>query len=292
MSREDAEAGQAAYRAKQGSTQSGVRKAYAGLGDDTTFSRFVKIPGVARHRKAPNGQLWLLNMKHRVLELGRSIFYRKGVKPVSAVKRVLVSGHSNVKIGRDVRKGKLFRDYWIYTLTLEERATCPRSCGHWESCYGNNMPWAKRIEHGKPLLRALENEIRDLLFTKWGRPRPRVGILIRLHALGDFWSPEYVAFWDGMLKLHPRLAVFGYTARRLDDPIGYAIARVKYRHGRRFAIRYSDGGFDDDCTVSIREEDECPPDAFICPEQTGKTRGCGTCGLCWNSTRNVAFLEH
>lgn len=198
-----------------------------------------------------------------------------------------MSGYSNVKIGRDIRAGKPFRGYWLYTLTLEERATCPRTCQHWVTCYGNNMPFAKRIEHGHALLRQLEWEIPRLL-----NQRGRAGVMVRLHALGDFYSVQYVAFWDVMLQMHPNLAAFGYTARRRDDPIGAAIAVVKARHGRRFAIRWSDGCEDEDCTVSLAPGVERAPGAFTCPEQTGKTAACATCGLCWNTTKNVAFMDH
>ena len=286
LTREEALAGLAAYEAKHG--KRGTRKAYAALGDDTTLSRFVKIKGSghAGARKSRSGQLWLLDMRHKALELGRSIFKNKGVKPPSEMKRLLVSGHSNVKIGRDVRKGKLFRGYWIYTLTLEERATCPRTCHHWETCYGNNMPWATRVEHGPALMRALEVELRDLLAK-----RGRVGILVRLHALGDFYSVEYVHFWRRMLDTFPNLAIFGYTARR-GDPIAYALQGMQWTHGDRFRIRWSDGGLAQNCTVSVRTEGEAPADSFTCPEQTGKTACCATCGLCWNTSKNVAFLEH
>lgn len=283
MSRADAEALLARYMAQHGDR--GIRKAYAGLGDDCTLSRFVKTGKVERKPKARTRPL--PGFAHPAVEAGRSLFHRNGVKPPDAVKNLLVSGHANVKIGRDVRKGKLFRGYWIYTLTLEERATCPRTCHHWVTCYGNNMPWAKRVQHGPRLLRILETEIRQLL----GK-RNRAGILIRLHALGDFYSPEYVAFWDAMLRMHPRLAVYGYTARRRGDPIGDAVATVKARHGARFAIRWSDGGEDTDCTVSVVTEDSVPAGAFACPEQTYKTAACATCGLCWGTTKNVAFVEH
>jgi hypothetical protein len=47
------------------------------------------------------------------------------VKAVDQVASLLVSGHSNIKIGRDVRKAR-FRGYWIYTLSLEERKDVPR----------------------------------------------------------------------------------------------------------------------------------------------------------------------
>lgn len=265
-----------------------VRKAYASKGDDSTFSRWVKVPKEERKGGTDKRKQFRLpgTIMHGAIAAGRSLFHRKGVKPVSDVKNVLVSGHNNVKIGRDVRKGKLFRGYWIYTLSLEERATCPRTCRHWETCYGNNMPYAKRIEHGPALEAQLAREIPALLSVR-GRP----GILVRLHALGDFYSVGYVEFWDRMLRTYPNLAVYGYTARRLDDPIGLAVAWLKAAHGERFAVRYSDGGAALDCTLSVRTADPVP-DAFLCPEQTGATAGCGTCGLCWGTRRNVAFVEH
>lgn len=284
MSREDALASLARYQAKHPG-QTHIRKAYAGLGDDTTLSRFVKSGRVEHKPKARTRAF--PGFAHPAVEAGRSLFHRKGVKAPDDLKNMLVSGHANVKIGRDVRKGRLFRGYWIYTLSLEERATCPRTCNHWQTCYGNNMPWANRVQHGPRLLRRLEAELAQLLKT-----RNRAGVLVRLHALGDFYSPEYVAFWDAMLKLHPRLAIYGYTARRRGDPIGDAIAKVKGIHGERFAVRWSDGGEAEDCTVSIMDEAGCPPGAFVCPEQSNRTAACATCGLCWNTTKNVAFMEH
>jgi hypothetical protein len=220
------------------------------------------------------------------------VFHRKGVKPVSAFKRLLVSGHSNRKIGRDVRVGRLFRGYWIYTLTLEERATCPSTCHHWRTCYGNNMPWAKRVEHGPELEAAIRKEISERMLVVHQNRSPVTGLLVRLHALGDFYSVSYVRLWNELLYKYPKLAVFGYTARRPGDPIGDAIAELKRKHGRRFAIRWSDGKAAEDCTVSVSPGAPKPADAFMCPEQTGKVDGCGKCGLCWNKTRNVAFMEH
>lgn len=283
LSREDAVRSLARYEEEHG--KKGTRKAYAALGDDVTLSRFVKTGHVEKPRKFKNQRL--PGFEHPAVIAGRSIFSNKGVKSPDDVANVFVSGHANVKIGRDVRKGKLFRGYWIYTLTLEERATCPRTCHHWATCYGNNMPFAKRLKHSQRLERRIERDVAQLLNVKG-----REGILIRLHALGDFYSERYVALWDALLKLHPRLAVYGYTARRPGDPIGDAIAKVKAIHGPRFAIRYSDGGEDEDCTVSIMSADDCPPSAFVCPEQSGKTRCCATCGLCWNTDKNVAFVEH
>lgn len=252
----------------------GMRKAYASKGDDVTLTRWIKLP--ERHQTG-----------HKTTPMPATAIgtrFKTRVLRVDQMAGLLVSGHSNVKLGRDVRKAR-FRGYWIYSLSLEERATCPASCQHWETCYGNAMPLAKRIDHRDPaFLPALEAEIDRLLKTK-----SRKGILIRLHALGDFYSLAYIAFWRRMLETHDRLAIFGYTAHPVTSVEGLAINRM---NSERCCIRFSNGGRGHMSTVSIKDPAECPPDAFICPEQTDRTTCCATCGACWSTTKNVAFLEH
>lgn len=274
--------------------QTHMRKTYAVLGDDTSYSRFVKIKGAVKKLKGYKNRP-IPGLGNPAVEAGRSIFYRKGVKQPGEVTNLLVSGHNNIKIGNDVRRGKLFRGYKIFTLALEERATCPRSCHHWYSCYGNNMPYSPRIDHRDPvaLMLNLEAEIE----TRLAR-RGTVGILIRLHVLGDFFSPEYVNFWGRMLHEHPNLAIFGYTAHAPNkngnswEDCGTAILHFKQIYGRRFAIRWSNGKAPGDRALPIVRADARPAGAFICPEQTDRVDGCGKCGLCWNTDKDVAFLEH
>lgn len=282
-----------------GAILGGVRKAFASKGDDVTFSRFVKLkPGEVnpdvpadkpRRTHTAKRQWKLPGFANPSIEAGRSIFHRKGVKPVSAMKSVLVSGHANVKIGRDVRKGKLFRGYWIFTLSLEERATCPRNCAHWQSCYGNNMPFAKRVSH----------EDRDALYAAITRDverelgrRGRAGVLVRLHALGDFFDRDYVWFWRDLLWKHERLAVFGYTAHEPTSEVGFAVGVVKRLFDNRFAVRWSNDASEDEWSTRTVVEAFSAPDAIQCPEQVGATDGCGKCGLCWNTKKNIAFTAH
>lgn len=144
----------------------------------------------------------------------------------------------------------------------------------------------------------------DLSLTRWvkepGRhTKPsRTGLApadassTRLHALGDFFSHAYVEWWAEQLEQHPNLSIFGYTARDPLSIIGIRLQQTKIRFGRRFAVRWSNGWLPADNTVSIKTEADCPPNAFMCPEQTGKTICCATCGACWSTTKNVAFLEH
>lgn len=262
-----------------GETLTGQRKAFKSLGDDITLSRFIKIPGERKPRKH----------QPRLPGIGENGFVTDGrTKFTKSVKEpdfvMLKSGHNSTKIGRDVRK-KMFKGYWIYYLSLEERKTCPSSCSHWQSCYGNNMPFSTRYDHtAEGFLDKLERQLHLLL-----RRQP---LLVRLHALGDFYSIEYVDFWRRMLYKNRRLALYGYTAREITSDIGLAIQRMNVDYFQRCMIRYSNGGLPIMSTVSIGSVEACPPDAFICPEQTGKTRACATCGLCWTTTKNVAFLEH
>lgn len=257
---------------------SGVRKADTRLGDDATYTRWVRIPG-HRHREG----------KRKPARMPASAtttkFPTRRLRP-DEMKNLLVSGHSSIKIGRDVRVGKL-QGYWLYTLSLPERETCPRACAHWQDCYGNNMPFAKRIIPDATFLPKLEAEIGKLL-----KVRGRRGIIIRLHALGDFYSLDYVAFWDRMMREHPTLVIFGYTAWLPDTPIGAAVNALIDNHPGRAMMRFSNGRMRDRSAIPIETAADCPPGAFVCPDQTEQFEGCGKCGACWTTLKNVAFADH
>lgn len=258
---------------------SGVRKADTRLGDDATYTRWVRIPG---HRHREN--------KRKPSPMPASTTGTKFPTRVLAVDQManlLVSGHSSIKIGRDARVNK-FRGYWLYTLSLQERATCPTACAHWRDCYGNNMPFAKRIDHADPaFLPALRNNLERLLSVR-GRP----GIIVRLHALGDFYARAYVQFWDEMLAQHPNLVIFGYTAWLPGTEIGDAVRGLIDNFPGRAMMRFSNGDLDSHCAIPIETAADCPPGAFVCPDQTEQFDGCGKCGACWTTTKNVAFANH
>jgi hypothetical protein len=222
---------------------------------------------------------------HPVLAEGRSIFQKRVFHP-SVLPRMLKGGFNSAKIGKDVTKGR-WRGFPIFTLTLEERRTCPRSCKVWAQCFGNNMHMAERIMHGEALEMRL---LRELDALQNDHPD---GFVIRLHVLGDFYSADYVRFWAEALDHFPALNVFGYTAHPPDDRgIGSALLKLTVTRWERFALRFSGSGAPLLSTLVIRDPADCPPGATICPAQTGKTDRCGTCTLCWAGKRPVAFLEH
>ncbi len=267
-------------------------------GDDTTLTRFHFAKDDPAKVRSKRRQPRLPGYENAFVREGRPKFMRSVKKPEDLA-HLLVSGHSNAKIGRDVRVGKL-KGFHIYTLSLPERLTCPTSCKHWEDCYGNNMPFAKRIDpSSKTFLPRLSQEIDELMRKHRGK------VLIRLHALGDFYSTRYVQFWSDQLRKHPTLHLFGYTARKRGTEIGDAVFVATMAWDRRFMVRVSDGGEPEMCTVSIGGRDDAPAGSVICPEQLGvehkrinpKTGApyamlCATCGICWSTPTNVAFMEH
>lgn len=207
--------------------------------------------------------------------------------------RFLISGKNNSKIGATVTKGP-WAGMPIFMLTLQERATCPQSCAQWLNCYGNSMHLARRNDATDPdFIPALAAEVITL-----ARANPK-GFVLRLHILGDFFSPNYVRCWGILLDMLPGLHVYGYTARRVDDPdpLSAAIAQEIQKLNERWdrwAIRTSHTEPGRDRTIVVRE-DPGLPDVLICPAQTREDMSCGTCGLCWSTgarDKTVAFLLH
>ena len=69
--------------------------------------------------------------------------YPSTVRSASANTFVLKSGENSTKLGNKITKG-LWKGMAIYSLTLEERKTCPATCQQLSICFGNNMPFAQR----------------------------------------------------------------------------------------------------------------------------------------------------
>lgn len=219
-----------------------------------------------------------LRENHQALHQAITI-HPKMVKPVTDYpSRLLKTASSNDKLGKGsnvISKGH-WRGFAMYSLTLEERSTCDRSCQQWANCFGNNMRFAHRVGNDDPdlLMLRLHDEIEHL-----SKVHPS-GFVVRLHVLGDFFSVDYVEFWANALRAYPALHLFGYTHR--TGEIGEAIA--KHLQNDRAWIRFSDRGGDMSANVG--------GEGIVCPEQSGKTQSCLTCGLCWSTKKAIAFIEH
>jgi hypothetical protein len=171
----------------------------------------------------------------------------------------------------------------IYTLTLEERATCPLTCAMWRACYGNHMDNADRLQAGPELEARLAAEI-EVLDIKHVD-----GFVVRLHVLGDFYSVQYVELWRRLLRQYPTLHVWGYTARvDDDDSIAAALASLAAEFGPdRYVMRLSGV-----TTVVVQHPNQKPDDAILCRQEMDAKESCGACALCWESEKRIAFIQH
>lgn len=212
--------------------------------------------------------------------------YPKSVKPASD--NMLKSGKANAKLGGMITAGK-WKDMPMYSLTLQERTTCPTDCEQWDNCYGNNMPFAHRFDHTDPnFLAKLDTQL-----GKLSAKHPS-GFVVRLHVLGDFYNEVYVKWWAAMLRKHPPLRAFGYTHRAPDSHIGMLLGIMNNQQSDRWVIRYSDDPTEL-LSAHVIDKDTKPVQgiSIICPEQQGKVASCAACGLCWSAlNRQILFIEH
>ena len=215
----------------------------------------------------------------------RSI-HPKSLREVTPVSNLLKSAAQNGKVGKGagtITRGRLAGQP-LFSLTLEERATCPASCERLAECYGNATPFAHRFAHGPALEAKLREEV-AALSKKYSQ-----GFLIRLHILGDFYSVAYVEMWGELLAKYPKMTIYGYTARDIGTPIGDALKDLRALRPLQFWIRISKSeAFSEGETIYAAKEGTV---GIVCPEQTGKTTSCLTCGLCWSIKSTIIFLDH
>lgn len=231
-----------------------------------------------------------LKPDHPALTEARTIHARMVRLPSVLDKMYLLkSAAGNSKLGNGlgvILKGK-WRGFPLYSLTLQERATCPTSCNRWAECYGNGMGFAHRFEHGAALEMQLEYEVGVL-----ARMYPH-GFAIRLHILGDFYSVEYAMLWKKLLEKHKNLHVYGYTARS-TGAIADALRAIRVVHGNRWWVRISSNneqGANHPTDIYAAQEGAVD-NAITCPEQTGLAQSCLDCGLCWSINKTIEFVDH
>lgn len=222
--------------------------------------------------------------------------FLKSVKPPSL--NMLKRGKQNAKLGDKVTV-KMWKGMTMYSLTLEERATCPEYCEQWQNCYGNNMPFGHRFDHTDPSFK----EMLELQLEQLNRQHPE-GFVVRLHVLGDFYDALYITSWQIWLYKYENLHVFGYTHHESETQLGSMINNVNRIYPDRFRIRFSDDpkvdfsahvtdepDFGGNKKMQYTRESGCEL-RVVCPEQLGNTDSCATCGYCWSSDNPIVFLEH
>lgn len=232
------------------------------------------------------GAPYALDRNHIAVRLGTSLFRKGRLKaPKYAGEPLLKTGHHNRKIGKEIVKGR-WKGFQVFTLTLEERATCPRACANYLDCYGNKMNWPTRFMADRDLIPVLDRELSELA-------RNIPNFVVRLHVLGDFYSVAYVEQWARWIDEFPGLHVYGYTAWLPGTPIGDAVSELAQMQWERFSVRTSNSSGDRSTrTLYSADASGVVDGGVVCPVQTGKTECCATCALCWQTQRQIVFLAH
>jgi hypothetical protein len=231
------------------------------------------------------GHPLVLPADHRAI-VNKTTLFPGRIEQPHPTANLFKSGKNNRKIGSHVTKG-MWKGMPIYTLTLEERATCPTICEHWHDCFGNKMHWSTRWHAGARLERLIPLRIEDLA------AKHKKGFVVRLHVLGDFYSVPYMAIWNLLLAQYPGLRVFGYTRREKNDPIGRKVNVLNGLYPDRWRIRWSErGGIMGTVMMSDVTLRGKVAEGIVCPAQTEDALCCGTCGLCWNSEQPIVFINH
>jgi hypothetical protein len=232
------------------------------------------------------GKPMMLKPEHKAIVNATTLFPNRVAAPDGLI-NLFKSGKNNRKIGSHVTKG-MWAGMPVYTLTLEERATCPTVCGSWNSCYGNHMSWPTRWKAGAELERIIPGQIAVL-----ARRHPE-GFVVRLHVLGDFYSRDYVRLWGDLLFKYQELRVYGYTRREKESPEGLVIDELNAIYSDRWRVRWSErAGEMGTTTIADVTARGRIAEGIVCPAQTeGDEVSCGSCGLCWNSSEPIVFINH
>ena len=212
--------------------------------------------------------------------------YVKSIKAPDST-RCFKAGTNNKKIGGPVVTKGRWRGYPIFTLTLEERATCPPHCEQWDECYGNNMPFGARLDHTHPLFyKIMENEL-DAFDIKYP-----LGYVIRPHILGDFFNESYVRWWGLQVRNRTALHGWGFTHHRRTSELGLLVD--EQINCDRVNIRFSDDPIIENSTRVVEDREYQPANnEIVCPEQLGKTPSCADCSLCWEQrSKRIVFIRH
>jgi hypothetical protein len=227
-----------------------------------------------------------LREDHKAVVEATSLFPKRVTEPDTA-SNLFKSGANNRKIGSHVTKGS-WAGMPIFTLTLEERATCPRVCEHYLDCYGNHSHWPTRWKAGV----ALEQHIPAAL-GELAKKYPD-GFVVRLHQLGDFYSRRYVQLWMEAMATIPQLCIYGYTRREKDSPEGKAVEDMNRYFNTRSKIRWSErkGAMGTHTTADVTARG-MTEQGIVCPAQTeGDEISCGSCSLCWSTDKRIVFISH
>ncbi|MDR2145420.1 MAG: hypothetical protein LBE91_03035 [Tannerella sp.] len=125
---------------------------------------------------------------------------------------------------------------------------------------------------------------------------------VRLHSSGDFFSYDYLVFWESIIKENKEVIFWGYTRSWVIPGISNELKKLNELENVNIFASWDKymGQIPNDwkiCVVCSNVEEvkefERDDNYISCPEQFGLTPNCASCGLCMTKNRkNIIFIIH
>lgn len=177
---------------------------------------------------------------------------------------------------------------WMYTVYLEELATCLSNACPPEvkrRCFAHWVLFAVRWTWCPSFFPALDYNLEE------AQHEFREGFTVDLHSSGDFPDLDYLEGWIERLDRFPALRLWGNTAHRRNSTIGQLIDRVNRTMRDRVAIHFSgETGDMSSRILGVTINPEAAAGLFVCPANEHHPKvNCSNCGFCIDST--AAFVR-
>lgn len=200
---------------------------------------------------------------------------------------------------------KLGRSIWVFNLPSGD--TCPGKTAFCASiCYAAKVERIyknTRVAYQRNL-DAVENDPQGTAAAIVAQIKKRGIKTVRIHANGDFYSADYIFFWQDIARACPETLFFGYTrswrVKGLELPLAClrALSNVRLLASVDPTTPEGPKGWR---LARILEKPESKaakqgakvPGHVVCLEQVGHVATCEDCRICFSGgMASIAFIQH
>jgi hypothetical protein len=124
-------------------------------------------------------------------------------------------------------------------------------------------------------------------------------VAVRIHSSGDFFSSDYIEFWNDLVRECVRVSFWAYTRSWTVPSLTRGLVALRDEPNVQLFASWDPTMVPppDDWRLSVVRDPLYPllaiPNLIDCPEEYDKRLNCATCGHCIrNSRQGVAFNVH
>lgn len=241
--------------------------------------------------------------KEKISKRTKYMKYMKKLLPIEPIDKTVPNGleEGNGKTGNS---GKFFDR--IFVWNLPPVITCPgmsdwckRNCYNADDRY-EKFPINKWCENLWWILNDKETLKKRLSLQLKEYKTKRSAV--RIHSSGDFFSKEYITFWEDIIRQNPNVYFWAYTRSWAVEDLADNIERLAELDNIKIILSWDEtmalppDGFAKSIVYSSNNEINIALNregGIACPEQYNLVSSCADCGICINKPlRNIYFVLH